>query len=276
MDCAWSGEFAWLRPRQFLDTFAERVNPELGDGRQHDAQEFLLFLLDALNEDTGRGTHKGFEQNYDGHNIMKDAKDYEARTLRFFSSPVKDEFYVRTVSELKCSVCSTTSVTFEEMSQISLELPSRVTYTSLDDCLTKHFAEVTLDGPSSWNCPTCKQPRRATRNTKIWKLPPVLVVHMKRFTHTGSGFIKNEMEVDFRVSQMGMQRYVHDAAPGQSSSYHLYAVTNHYGTLNSGHYTSCVRNLESNEWVKFDDEHASPVNSSSLMSRNAFILYYRR
>lgn len=48
---------------------------------------------------------------------------------------------------------------------------------------------------------------------------------MKRFSHTGSGFVKNEMEVDFRVSPMAMDRHLHQAAPNQLSSYHLYAVT---------------------------------------------------
>lgn len=38
-------------PQEF---FARRVNTEMADRRQHDAQEFQLYLLDALHEDTNR------------------------------------------------------------------------------------------------------------------------------------------------------------------------------------------------------------------------------
>ena len=34
--------------------FASRVNAALADGKQHDAQEFQIYLLDALHEDTNR------------------------------------------------------------------------------------------------------------------------------------------------------------------------------------------------------------------------------
>jgi len=34
--------------------FAKRVNSTLADRQQHDAQEFQIYLLDALHEDTNR------------------------------------------------------------------------------------------------------------------------------------------------------------------------------------------------------------------------------
>ncbi|KAH7703483.1 Ubiquitin carboxyl-terminal hydrolase family protein [Aphelenchoides avenae] len=277
MDAVWSGEYVAIRPSRFLDVFADKVNPDLADRRQHDAQEFLIFLLDALNEDTCRGNHKGFEQHYTGKDLKADAQDYEEKGRSFFSSSIKDLFYVRTVSELRCTVCRTLSVTFEEMSQISVELPSHSSYATLDDCLARHFAPVTLDGASRWNCPTCKCAQAATRETRIWKLPPVLVVHMKRFSHGVTGFVKNEMEVDFRVDGMKMANFVHLMSPEGGADYHLYAVTNHDGTLNSGHYTSFVRNMHTpQEWIKFDDEAVSAAAASQLVSKKAFILYYKR
>lgn len=38
----------------FKETFAAEVNASLADGQQHDAQEFQIYLLDALHEDTNR------------------------------------------------------------------------------------------------------------------------------------------------------------------------------------------------------------------------------
>jgi len=37
--------------------FAKRVNSTLADRQQHDAQEFQIYLLDALHEDTNRVSH---------------------------------------------------------------------------------------------------------------------------------------------------------------------------------------------------------------------------
>ena len=54
MDAVWSGGYIAIRPEVFLQTFATRVNETLADRRQHDAQEFQIYLLDALHEDTNK------------------------------------------------------------------------------------------------------------------------------------------------------------------------------------------------------------------------------
>ncbi|CAJ0749416.1 6692_t:CDS:2, partial [Entrophospora sp. SA101] len=58
--------------------------------------------------------------------------------------------------------------------------------------------------------------------------------------------------------------------------YDLYAVSNHYGGLNGGHYTACVRNGFKNEWYNFDDSRVSNCNEGSVKSRAAYNLFYVR
>uniref|UniRef100_A0A914EEG4 USP domain-containing protein n=1 Tax=Acrobeloides nanus TaxID=290746 RepID=A0A914EEG4_9BILA len=125
-----------IRPELFLKVFASEVCADLADKRQHDAQEFQIYLLNALHEDMNKVTKpESFEQNYDGHDLAKNAEDYKARQNRFSSSPVNDVFNLRTVSQLSCSVCRSTSVTFEEMNQISVELPQETSSSRLSECL---------------------------------------------------------------------------------------------------------------------------------------------
>ena len=38
---------------------------------------------------------------------------------------------------------------------------------------------------SRWNCPHCKCKRDAVKNLDIWRLPPILLVHLKRSVLTG-------------------------------------------------------------------------------------------
>ena len=41
--------------------------------------------------------------------------------------------------------------------------------------------EEELDPDNLWRCPKCKDFRRATKTFQLWKLPPHLLVHLKRF-----------------------------------------------------------------------------------------------
>jgi ubiquitin carboxyl-terminal hydrolase 4/11/15 len=34
-----------------------------------------------------------------------------------------------------------------------------------------------------WYCPTCKEHRQATKKLELWRVPEVLVVHLKRFSY---------------------------------------------------------------------------------------------
>ncbi|CAI2187781.1 14340_t:CDS:2, partial [Funneliformis geosporum] len=58
--------------------------------------------------------------------------------------------------------------------------------------------------------------------------------------------------------------------------YDLFAVSNHYGGLNGGHYTACVRNGYRHEWHNFDDSRVSKYDESSVVSRAAYNLFYVR
>jgi len=59
--------------------------------------------------------------------------------------------------------------------------------------------------------------------------------------------------------------------------YSLYGVTNHYGSLTSGHYTSFVRSPNNaSVWHKFDDTKATKMAGEDVVTRNAYILFWVR
>ncbi|PAV57412.1 hypothetical protein WR25_12265 [Diploscapter pachys] len=230
MDIVWGGQLVAFKPDRFLQLFADQVNKTLADGHQHDASEFHLFLLDSLHEDMNRVINrKSFEQNYKGgEDIVSNADDYARNNRLFSSSPVYDVFNLQTVSELSCSSCGERSAKFEECSLISLELPVGQTSASLKDCLKAHFSQTNLEGDSRWNCPKCKKARNATRRTKIWTLPPVLVIHLKRFSLSNGEYVKNIMQVNFDAENLEFDRHLHEKAPRSAATnvpYQLYAVT---------------------------------------------------
>jgi ubiquitin carboxyl-terminal hydrolase 8 len=95
-----------------------------------------------------------------------------------------------------------------------------------------------------WNCPWCKEKRDAIKKLDISKLPPILVIHLKRFyadPNSPSSYKKKQNYVDFQLTDLNMLPYVARTEKNNGSNnkhvYHLYGVSNHYGSMESGHYT---------------------------------------
>lgn len=86
-------------------------------------------------------------------------------------------------------------------------------------------------------CPRCKEHRQATKKLDLWKLPDILVVHLKRFSY--SRYLKNKLDtvVSFPLQNLDLTKYV-KSKDGKCYTYELYAISNHYGGLGGGHYTA--------------------------------------
>ncbi|CEF68436.1 Ubiquitin carboxyl-terminal hydrolase 21 [Strongyloides ratti] len=275
MDLFWTGKYRKIHPECFLVTFANQVNRRLADRCQQDAQEFQIYLLDALHEDINYiSIRKSFRQNYNGTNLFEDFNDYKKKVEQFSHSKVNSLFNLRTVSTVVCSECMYQSVTFEDSVQISVELPIQPQSTKLSECLSNHFSVETLN--DGWKCPKCDTIRKSTKTQRIWELPEILVIHKKRFAYVSGCCDKNNVFVDFDINNFNVSSFVHEEnVKNVRYLYDLYAVVNHMGTLNSGHYTSFVRSND--QWFECDDETVRHLNdyNQDIKTKTAFMLYYR-
>ena len=85
-------------------------------------------------------------------------------------------------------------------------------------------------------CPQCKVHRQASKKLDLWRLPDILVVHLKRFSFNRGFRGKLDIFVDFPMTKLDLSKYV---APEEGGHvYDLYAVSNHYGGMGGGHYTA--------------------------------------
>ena len=69
-----------------------------------------------------------------------------------------------------------------------------------------------------------------------------MVIHLKRFSYSRS--IKhNKLEtfVNFPIHDFDLTNYVANQITSQRQLYELYALTNHYGGMGSGHYTAHIK-----------------------------------
>lgn len=107
------------------------------------------------------------------------------------------------------------------------------------------------------DCPKCKTKRRASKKLSLARLPPVLLIHLKRFEANGRFSDKVDTFVEFPMKALDLTNYMPaPLPPGADKSelngglpmslddprtqlppyrYDLYGVTNHYGNLTSGH-----------------------------------------
>ena len=86
-----------------------------------------------------------------------------------------------------------------------MRLPSAPTHCSLHDCLADFVAEERLEGQDTYYCSKCKAHQNAGKSIKIFRLPPVLVLHLKRFDKHAYSRAKINTVVDFPVSHLDLR-----------------------------------------------------------------------
>jgi len=147
---------------------------------------------------------------------------------------------------------------------------------SLDRCIDL-FTTVEKLGPEDpWFCNKCQKFQQATKKFDLWMLPPVLVIHLKRFSYKNRYWReKLETLVNYPVKNLDFSAYVKGPNAVQCV-YDLYAVSNHYGSLGGGHYTAYGQNRLNSQWYKFDDSSVSKVDESRVVTPSAYVLFYRR
>lgn len=149
---------------------------------------------------------------------------------------------------------------------------------NLSDCFNLYTKTEDLSEQDYWFCSKCKTHQPSTKKFDLWSLPPVLVVHLKRFSYSRICRDKIDSLVDFPLTDLDMQPYVINKKIGEqhSTMYNLIAVSNHYGGLGGGHYTAYGKNRNDGKWYYFDDSSVSSSDESSVCTNAAYLLVYLR
>ncbi|KAL6847146.1 hypothetical protein ACP4OV_022999 [Aristida adscensionis] len=147
---------------------------------------------------------------------------------------------------------------------------------SLYACLEAFIKEEPLGPEDMWYCPGCKEHRQASKKLDLWRLPEILIIHLKRFSY--SRFTKNKLEtfVDFPIHDLDLSKYISNRSQQISHHYRLYAISNHYGSMGGGHYTAYVYHEGKKGWYDFDDRHVGPITEDSIKTSAGYVLFYRR
>uniref|UniRef100_A0A3Q4HUD0 ubiquitinyl hydrolase 1 n=1 Tax=Neolamprologus brichardi TaxID=32507 RepID=A0A3Q4HUD0_NEOBR len=255
-----------VNPRQFYNVFTEAV--PYFSGYQQDAQEFLRFLLDKLHTEINRRPY-----------VRRAGKEPEQKFARFISEEAavmwkkhleRDDsiivlFSGQLRSSLHCSVCSHYSNTFDVFCDLSLPIPK----VTLRECLDLFSQEEKLDKENSPMCERCNRRTECTKRLSIQRFPQVIVI-LNRFTTSRWSISKSTIYVSFPLTHLDLGPY----GPVDCGSvlYDLYAICNHAGTVNMGHYTACC--LDENGWCFYNDS-VTPLTENQLQTNQAYVLFYQ-
>jgi len=287
----WSGAaYSCFAPRE-LKQLVGKLASRFEGYEQHDCQEFLRFLIDGLHNDLNRvlkqPAYVEIKDRMEGESL----NDLSTRWWNHFSerqsSIISDIFCGQLVSHCTCRTCKYTSTTFDPFFDLSLPIPSNSSMTSryskcsIEDCLQKFATLEELSTKAGYVCAKCKQTRACTKQLGVYRWPPALLLHLKRFSHKGfrsskiSTSVKFGLELD--IAQSGMpQDMLEGEGIGDLPVYDLVGVANHVGSLHGGHYTADTLHSPSNSWHSYSDTQMQDITPSSLDGGSAYCLFYVR
>ncbi|KAJ3261422.1 ubiquitin-specific protease doa4, partial [Borealophlyctis nickersoniae] len=289
----WSESESVVVPSKFKETVGDH-HPAFRGNEQQDSQEFLGFVLDRLHEDLNvarRGKVVADKEPDDEEEGVPDEVLREEAWKRYRKlnwSIIVDMFQGSLKSKLQCMTCGKTSTTFNPFMYLTLPVPEKGKPVTLEQCLNKFVEEEILDGDDRWRCPRCKVPRRTRKQLTIARLPVILLIHLKRFYFQGPFRNRIDTYVEFPITGLDLTSYLPPQRRIQSPPmphqqqqqipgippplpakpdvylYDLYAVSNHYGGLNGGHYTAQIKNGYKQRWYNFDDSRISETSVDSV------------
>ncbi|XP_036271699.1 ubiquitin carboxyl-terminal hydrolase 51 [Pipistrellus kuhlii] len=260
--------------------------------RQQDAHEFLIAILDVLHRHS-----------------KDDGVGPEANAFNCCNCIIDQIFTGGLQSDVTCQTCHSVSTTIDPCWDISLDLPSScATFNSqsperadgtvgrndhipgipsLTDCLQWFTRPEHLGSGAKIKCSHCQSYQESTKQLTMKKLPIVACFHLKRFEHLGkqrrkiNTFISFPLELDMtpflastKESRMKDGQPPPECAPNENK-YSLFAVINHHGTLESGHYTSFIRQ-QKDQWFSCDDAVITKATIEDLLYSEGYLLFYHK
>ena len=145
---------------------------------------------------------------------------------------------------------------------------------NLYDLLNLFNNEEKLNSDNQWFCNKCKKNQNAIKKMEIYRAPNYLIIHLKRFkikTSLFSNNNKNNIFIDFPIFDLDLSDYVIEK---NNVFYDLYAIIEHFGDLDMGHYIAKCKN--NNEWIEYNDSNVEIINSNNIVNNNAYVLFYKK
>ena len=237
----------------------------------HDAHEFLMFLLDSLHESllkTVSLTITKIDLKSERQNLHQQSleswKSHFEKNYSPFVPLIFGLFHV----QLECSNCKNKTNTFDTFNTLK-GVMNHEKKVSLIESILDELNEEVIEGYACDKCAPNRQ--KATRKTKIWKLPQTLIIVLKRFTFDGRKIYTPLPEFS---SPIDLSSIYSPLSPDKTkeNTYILRATVDHHGGPNGGHYTAQALHRKENKWFQYDDQSVQLIEKADIGSSTYIII----
>jgi ubiquitin C-terminal hydrolase len=293
----WGARGRSRRPdlRTYLDALQACPGVHLDLREQNDAHEFLIAVLDQVSEEHARGsppTPSAAAAREEAAGPVGGGGGAAAarlgRAMRESWSSAVGRFgclgpmlFGQSVVQTKCGACGALCHTSDVFLTLGVDLaaaPDGATPT-VEQCIERTMRDEAIDdGLRCEACGAVASPARpAIRSARLWRLPALLVVCVRRFRGDGR---KDDRPVAL-AAELDVGRWVCAASPdpaasgGAAARYALRSIVCHVGCARSGHYVATCRALDdSSLWTTYDDDRIEPAARGTGSRSSAYIALF--
>lgn len=275
MKSLWAGTGpAYVLPRGFFEQIRGVVQGTLYESfaqrSPQDAHEFLIWILDQMYMATQR------EVSIPVHELRNSEQSMRHQALVAWKgafekqhSPLTDLLFGLFRIQYTCHSCKAVHTRWETFN--CLKVTPRAN-TSLYECIEQ---ELQPEEIQEYACDACKEKTTVTKRARIWKLPKVLILTVKRFDWQGHK-VTTPIEYSGEALQFESIFPVDSQEDSKKKSYKCFAVVDHHGgSLGGGHYTAQCFNSVWKTWHHYDDESAHELKEPRFGSQS-YILFFRQ
>lgn len=272
---------------------------------QQDAMEFLLRILDKINDECSIKTRISrkyknditidyeyylSKYNYykegdkadkylnkikklknENKNIMKkyDAINFIIQIFEKQYNPLIKDIIIFDIINIHCKKCNFISNSYESNNLLIFELTN-----SLNECfINNYLKEELLEG---YRCSNCNNSTEVYKSKKMFKSPKLLFININRFENNGYFTKKNNNEIDIPFL-LNIKEYCDTYINEEENyTYGLKGYIEHLGnSKNGGHYTATSYDDEIGKWFYYDDNNIYQFkNNNKINKNNGYILLY--
>ncbi|KAG5893174.1 hypothetical protein JTB14_000434 [Gonioctena quinquepunctata] len=267
------------------------MRTDLIEGRQEDAEEFLGFLLNGLNDEMFElmklvKSDSDYQQpaatqvneidaNEEWQVMGSKNKGSVTRRTDFARTPISDIFG----GLLKSKIHRTGDLATENIQpfltlQLNIEKVKTVRE-ALEAIITKNQLEGLTSSKTN-------EEVEAWQQVMLDELPVILILHLKCFDFKQDGCTKIIKALEFGVDlKIDSKLISSKTQTSKEKQYKLFAVVYHDGKeASKGHYVTDAFHIGYSSWLRYDDSSVKTVQEEHVLkpqgTRVPYLLFYRR
>ena len=247
-------------------------HPNFDGYLQNDSQEFCRVLLEDISNELNEIKNKvPYSQLTNSDRISKRQRDiqFDKNFKDREKSIITELFYSQVITTFKCQ-CKAEIYSFQKLLDFPLLLPVNKPKIDIKDLLKIYFKKEIIEFERP--CEKCKKIEKHIKEIKISRPPEILILSLQRSDPITQK--KNECIVTFPEILDITEFLDHECGHDSEPLYSLFAVINHSGSIDFGHYYSYIKFRNKGEWYLFNDSSVKKFGNTNPNFQQAYALFY--